>query len=502
MKAIFIAFFIVVGNLSIAQSHPNRVFTMNDGLSQMKITSLYLDSRGFLWVGTRNGLNKFNGNTFEVFTTHNGLSHDRIHDIKEDTAGNLVILTYAGVDVFDGKTFKSYPKAFNNVLYNFEVDNEGKIWICDNDVEGKVWVLKDGVYTEIYTTHTKNRKWVTFQYDKKSNLRFLTDRDLAFIVEGDTVRFIANDKTGKPFNIADLDDNPIFVSNKDSKLYYFNNDFIPVLKTTYNSDFPKLFENITANKIWMYYKNVLDLPGYNGERSRFENKFVNVNDVVKDKNNQYWLGTEMGLVQVYNGAIQSFSSKDLPNIWTIIEDREQNILFGSYDGELYKNSPQTGKISLIKKGVNYFAGSAIDDEGRIYFAVSYGLEIKDGNNFKKIWDKTTFSVYYDKYKKNVVFGTFGGIGIFKNPDSIKYLGHEEGIHECGYIQNVGMDKAGYYWTGSYTGATRVNPVTYQTKSYTLENGKLNSKGIFCSFLDNSGNFWLGGDNGLMFYNYS
>ncbi|HEB61540.1 MAG TPA: hypothetical protein ENI82_00155, partial [Bacteroidetes bacterium] len=224
--------------------------------------------------------------------------------------------------------------------------------------------------------------------------------------------------------------------------------------------------------------------------------------VIRYNNNQYWAATETGLVQIYNKAFQSFSYKDLPNIWTIIEDDKKDIYFGSYEGGLYKFDKINSTFSKVKTGVNYFAGSAKDDENRLYFAKSYSLEIKEGDEYKNIWEKTTFSVYYDSIRDRIIFGTFDGVGIFSDPDSIKYIGPEEGMHQCGYIQTVGMDKEGYYWAGSYTGVNRIDPVTYKTNSYTLENGKLNSKGIFCSFLDDSGNFWLGGDNGLMYYDYS
>ena len=73
-----------------------RIYTMRDGLSQMKTTALHFDRRGYLWVGTRNGLNRFDGERFEVYTEADGLPHARIHAIAEDSVGHLWILTYGG----------------------------------------------------------------------------------------------------------------------------------------------------------------------------------------------------------------------------------------------------------------------------------------------------------------------------------------------------------------------------------------------------------------------
>ncbi len=61
MRAYCISLFLVTLCYTLAGAQSYRLFTMRDGLSQMKITSLHLDKRGYLWIGTRNGLNKFDG---------------------------------------------------------------------------------------------------------------------------------------------------------------------------------------------------------------------------------------------------------------------------------------------------------------------------------------------------------------------------------------------------------------------------------------------------------
>jgi signal transduction histidine kinase/DNA-binding response OmpR family regulator/ligand-binding sensor domain-containing protein len=70
-----------------------RVFGMEDGLAHFEVHSIYQDSRGFLWIGTRHGLNRFDGNEFLKWSKgKNELTFDKVLEIKEDSEGYLWLL--------------------------------------------------------------------------------------------------------------------------------------------------------------------------------------------------------------------------------------------------------------------------------------------------------------------------------------------------------------------------------------------------------------------------
>ena len=79
-------------------------YSINDGLSQSVVNCVFQDSRGFIWVGTQNGLNRFNGETFDVYTYNpvdsNSISNNWIFSISEDKNGDLWIGTKNGLNKF------------------------------------------------------------------------------------------------------------------------------------------------------------------------------------------------------------------------------------------------------------------------------------------------------------------------------------------------------------------------------------------------------------------
>ncbi|MDH3434839.1 MAG: hypothetical protein OEM60_13320, partial [Gammaproteobacteria bacterium] len=126
--------------------HPMRFdhVTLDDGLSQSTVLSVLQDSRGMLWIGTENGLNRYDGYEFEVFRRERGnpdsLSSDFIFDIEEDRTGNLWIATNGGGLVkFDRTTnrFSAFrhdaansDSISSNIVRRILIDDSGAIWIA------------------------------------------------------------------------------------------------------------------------------------------------------------------------------------------------------------------------------------------------------------------------------------------------------------------------------------------------------------------------------------
>jgi signal transduction histidine kinase/ligand-binding sensor domain-containing protein len=119
----------------------------NDGLSQSNVTAILQDRQGFMWFATRDGLNRYDGNTFVVYK-HNpndpsSLSANYLQDLMEDTQGYLWIATLTGgADKFDPRTerftrYRHDPGNSNSIggdsVYSIARDSRGHLWFGTGD---------------------------------------------------------------------------------------------------------------------------------------------------------------------------------------------------------------------------------------------------------------------------------------------------------------------------------------------------------------------------------
>src|ERR1044072_8366484 len=112
LKIFALLLFLVAGGMLVtAQKLSFEYLTVKDGLAQNTVQSIVKDKYGFMWIGTWNGLCRYDGYTFKVYSTIPGdstsIANSRIHHIYKDSTGTLWITSFA-----------------NNISrYNYETDN-------------------------------------------------------------------------------------------------------------------------------------------------------------------------------------------------------------------------------------------------------------------------------------------------------------------------------------------------------------------------------------------
>lgn len=112
-------------------------YTITDGLSQSVVHAIEQDDLGALWLGTQDGINRFNGRRFEIFYTDKdkGISNDFIHVIKKDRGGNLWMGSYNGLIQYSKK-----DEAFHSYSIDTTLKERLDIQALDVDTDGTIWL--------------------------------------------------------------------------------------------------------------------------------------------------------------------------------------------------------------------------------------------------------------------------------------------------------------------------------------------------------------------------
>ena len=129
-------------------------------------------------------------------------------------------------------------------------------------------------------------------------------------------------------------------------LYYATDTTLSVVATINEQNDKPTIKDISVNHIWNSARSQLDLPSHGNGRIVFDHEFPITNDVVKDAADQYWIGSENGLGQVYNNAFTSLPVEKISNVWTLLEDKRGNLWMGTYGNGLFKM--KDGKVEKSK----------------------------------------------------------------------------------------------------------------------------------------------------------
>lgn len=142
LKALLILFVCSLSVLCVWAGHSKYSFyysqKLNEGISQLSVITICQDTRGYLWLGTRNGLNRYNGSAYTVFRHHPGdslsLADNEINDICEDRENYLWIATSRGLSRMCLRTerIRNYfvPDGLPSTgILALMVDTSGRVWI-------------------------------------------------------------------------------------------------------------------------------------------------------------------------------------------------------------------------------------------------------------------------------------------------------------------------------------------------------------------------------------
>tara|TARA_R110001583_G_scaffold51130_2_gene159491 strand:- start:99881 stop:104086 length:4206 start_codon:yes stop_codon:yes gene_type:complete len=453
-----------------------------DGLSSSTCLTIFQDSEGFLWFGTIDGLNKYNGYEFEVYKSilndPSSISNNRINAIVEDTSGNLWIGTNNGLNYFDKKTKRflrvdlyqqlslaNNPRKFINDLFFDNANNV--LWVATNN--GVIKIIVDEFERDV-----SDLKFYYYLNDD-SSLNSL-DNNIVNVIFKDQDDVIWVGTNGAYLNKYDKErDNfdRVLIENKnDYELNHIpKNVFVDA-----DNDF-WIGNNLSNMIFWDRANNIFSHKTFTSEKD------IAVRDMHLDKDGNIWASTDgHGLFllnktknQVIQHLVSNFSdSFSLPNNKPskIYEDKSGILWIGSYD-----------------KGV-----SKLDPSQYAFGHYYYQPGNPDGLN-----EKIVQSVLEDSKERIWISAYNGGLNLFdKDTNTFKHF-----LHDPNNVNSISSDKIlytfesndGQIWVCTLDGGlSRFNPDNYKVKRFLHKESDVFSIGqnsVWSGVEDNDNRLWFG-----------
>jgi len=508
-----------------------ELFTIEEGLSQTRVNVNYVDSYGFLWVGTSDGLNRYNGYNFRVFRHQPfdsaSISNNYIRCITEDDKGNLWVGTNDGLNFYDRQTgeFTQYKHSFlktsgtvNLQIYAVFIDSKHHVWFKTERHLHKLNLQTGEIksYKHFYNEHVSPLLDINCEILEDINglLWFGTKDGL----------FAFNQSTGKFTYYFHDPLNPLTISSDQIRTVFEDKNGELWIGTT---DGLNRFDRI-HNTFRRFYPDSAPFTG---------NPVNAVNSIEEDRDGMLWLTTNAGIsrfdkrnsefVNHHSFYIRKSPVK-LSAFNTIVMDRSDILWAGGFQG-LIKIDLKPRKFRLYNSSASSFPRltsdmvSAIfkDDRNRLWVGLwNSGLDViqwpkgdvthysrNEVNPSRQIISNNIRSIVKDRQGK-IWIGTSEGVSIYI-PAQDRFYTFSEYFPEIPgndidgrHIFDITQDRRGDIWIGTDDGAFRyqrnLNLLSHINKIY---NDSIQSviKSVYSIVTDKENKVWLGTTNGLISY---
>ena len=500
----FIFFTIFSLKLS-GQGKPYINYTTHDGLPQIQVQFLHQDQKGYIWIGTKGGLSKFNGETFQNF-----LKNQYIYRIEESADGDIYIVTRKGIFQYEFGQMNLIHK--NTKPTSVLADNES-FWLFDNNSIHEVNNNKDTIQsfnTDILFTHFThfnffdiNKKIPFLKSQTKPNvIQYVDNKELKSIIYDHNV-LLKRFENGSVYVVLIHDNGHVKAQDPLAGKVYFEFDFLsdtihnlkiydlPVEKHLFyfgNYKYYTLFKNKTYKKI--------DFP--------FIKQLYNL---ITDKDDNYWAATDNGLYQIGNSEIEVFPRDYINDLWTLIQGKDGNFYGAEYNNALFKldfsNQTKT-ELPVFqsngKREKEFYYGASQDGLGNLYFPTQNGVYKYDYISFKKLDNGICLITKYDSISNQIIAGQEKGLAFFdKNGIKTNY------IDQTGQIifsrpTDFLFKQQNEIWIGSWENLAVFNRDDKSIVDLESIYPGGPQEGVIAMDMDYNNNIWLGGTDGLWFYN--
>ncbi len=499
-KYLLFAFFVLFINNSYSQKLPTTKYTTKNGLSQNYCSCLKQDSRGFLWIGSKNGsVNRFDGNSFSFFRVGDTPGKSILHDIEEDISGNLWIATDEGVFSFDGNDFKSYLS--NKTSIEKLIINDDKVFFLR---KGKLSYLNigDGSIVKLES----NFEAVNFYLQNSSFWIVSKENTLLEIKqEGSFLKIINTVSSGfageSIVDIAHDDDRGLLVLT-DKSLFEVKNNSSSLITQFKDRKLAALYAN-DSKEVWISSNKGAIKVSKSGRLEVNEKNGLdkNVHQITEDFQGGVWFCTDSGIYRLNNQTFKNYSKNEGfsdAQVLSIAKGTEQSIYVGTKKGlDVFRKNGSAFEVEhvyLIPDKEITLLFSKPEERSLVYVGGKGFVYLLDGNNVKKLSTPSQENLSFFsgiEYQNDLLLGTSNGI--YKVlPEGIVFDDRFSAL-EKKHVRVLKLDNSNNLWVGTY-GDGIYKHEKDSLKRYDNFSG-LPSMFINDLSFDFSGNVWVASNGG-------
>ena len=546
-KTVTFLVLLLSASLLYAQPYYFKHYQVENGLSNNTVFCSVQDGKGFMWFGTKDGLNRFDGYSFKTYrndpSNPKSIGNGLIYSLHCDKEAILWVGTNKGLYIYDpvNDSFSPVKHTEQMNIHHMESDDEGNLWIT---VVGKLHKYNKQKKT-LYAFKDKAPFDVSSVYQASDHTMWIST------TRGTIEKYNRKNNTFRSYNVLDKNDEGkynmiaavretgdgklvIGTTTQGLKLFDIKTGQVKNL-ITLNDDKTHIFvrdvAKLSDHEFWAGTESGVYIYNHqNGKITHLQKQYNNnytlsdnaVYTVARDREGGIWSGTYFGGINYYSPQysiftkyfpMQQANSINGSDVREIQKDKNGNFWIGTEDAGLNKLDAKTGLFTNFlpngtKNSIAYYNihGLQVDGDKLWIGSFEHGIDLMDIHTNKIIKHYSTLNrpslrsnfmiAFYKTRANHMMLASTNGLYTYdqKKDDFVR-----AGPVPYTFYNSICEDHEGYIWAGTFNeGVFRYKPGESTFRNFRSADGDLTSLGnntINNIFEDSKQRIWVSTDGG-------